>query len=60
MTNQLKAIRRKKTASMVLAAQAVKNGEADAIFSAGNTGALSLLANRRVCLLLDSSKHRTP
>lgn len=36
----VKAIRRKKEASMVLAAQAVKNGEADAIFSAGNTGAL--------------------
>lgn len=36
----VKAIRRKKTASMVLAAQAVKDGEADAIFSAGNTGAL--------------------
>ncbi|EGO6066421.1 phosphate acyltransferase PlsX [Enterococcus faecalis] len=36
----VKAIRRKKTASMVLAAQAVKNGKADAIFSAGNTGAL--------------------
>ena len=36
----VKAIRRKKTASMVLAAQVVKNGEADAIFSAGNTGAL--------------------
>ncbi|MEX1571485.1 phosphate acyltransferase PlsX [Enterococcus sp. C23] len=36
----VKAIRRKKTASMVLAAQAVKNWEADAIFSAGNTGAL--------------------
>lgn len=36
----VKAIRRKKQASMVLAAQAVKNGEADAIFSAGNTGAL--------------------
>ncbi|EGO8700498.1 phosphate acyltransferase PlsX [Enterococcus faecalis] len=36
----VKAIRRKKTASMVLAAQAVKNREADAIFSAGNTGAL--------------------
>lgn len=36
----VKAIRRKKTASMVLAAQAVKNGVADAIFSAGNTGAL--------------------
>ena len=36
----VEAIRRKKTASMVLAAQAVKNGEADAIFSAGNTGAL--------------------
>ena len=36
----VRAIRRKKQASMVLAAQAVKNGEADAIFSAGNTGAL--------------------
>lgn len=36
----VKAIRHKKQASMVLAAQAVKSGEADAIFSAGNTGAL--------------------
>lgn len=36
----VKAIRRKKQASMVLACQAVKNGEADAVFSAGNTGAL--------------------
>lgn len=36
----VKAIRRKKQASMVLASQAVKNGEADAVFSAGNTGAL--------------------
>ncbi|MBL1228344.1 phosphate acyltransferase PlsX [Enterococcus sp. BWB1-3] len=36
----VKAIRRKKNSSMVLAAQAVKNGEADAVFSAGNTGAL--------------------
>lgn len=36
----VKSIRRKKDASMVLAAYAVKNGEADAIFSAGNTGAL--------------------
>ena len=36
----VKSIRKKKQASMVLAAQAVKNGEADAIFSAGNTGAL--------------------
>lgn len=36
----VKAIRQKKQASMVLAAQAVKNGEADALFSAGNTGAL--------------------
>lgn len=36
----VKAIRRKKTASMVLAANAVKNGEADALVSAGNTGAL--------------------
>lgn len=36
----VKAIRRKKQASMVLAAQAVKEGRADAVFSAGNTGAL--------------------
>jgi len=36
----VKAIRRKKNSSMVLAANAVKNGEAEAIFSAGNTGAL--------------------
>ncbi|MBP2624270.1 phosphate acyltransferase PlsX [Streptococcus oricebi] len=35
-----KAIRKKKEASMVLAAKAVKNGEADAVLSAGNTGAL--------------------
>lgn len=35
-----KAIRRKKQASMVLAAQAVKEGRADAVLSAGNTGAL--------------------
>ncbi|MCI1285817.1 MAG: phosphate acyltransferase, partial [Pediococcus pentosaceus] len=34
----VKAVRRKKNSSMVLAAQAVKNGDADAIFSAGNTG----------------------
>lgn len=36
----VKAIRRKKQASMVLAAQAVKEGRADAILSSGNTGAL--------------------
>lgn len=36
----IKAVRRKKKASMVMAATAVKNKEADAIFSAGNTGAL--------------------
>lgn len=36
----VRAIRRKKQASMVLAAQAVKDGRADAILSAGNTGAL--------------------
>jgi glycerol-3-phosphate acyltransferase PlsX len=36
----IQAIRRKKTASMVLAATAVKNGKADALISAGNTGAL--------------------
>lgn len=36
----VKAIRRKKNASMVLATKAVKDGQADAILSAGNTGAL--------------------
>ncbi|WEV60703.1 phosphate acyltransferase PlsX [Streptococcaceae bacterium ESL0729] len=36
----VKAIRRKKDSSMVRAAQAVKDGEADALLSAGNTGAL--------------------
>lgn len=36
----VKAIRSKKEASMVLAFQAVKTKEADALFSAGNTGAL--------------------
>lgn len=35
-----KAIRKKKEASMVLAAKAVKEGRADAVLSAGNTGAL--------------------
>ena len=36
----VKAIRSKKDASMVVAAKAVKEGEADALFSCGNTGAL--------------------
>ncbi|KIL50435.1 phosphate acyltransferase [Jeotgalibacillus alimentarius] len=36
----VRAVRRKKNASMVLAAQAVKDQEADACVSAGNTGAL--------------------
>lgn len=36
----VRSIRRKKNASMVLAAHSVKNGENDALFSAGNTGAL--------------------
>ncbi|QNQ83867.1 phosphate acyltransferase PlsX [Lactobacillus sp. PV037] len=36
----VKAIRRKKDSSMVRAAQAVKEGQADAILSLGNTGAL--------------------
>lgn len=36
----VKAIRQKKEASMVLAARAVKEKEADAMISAGNTGAL--------------------
>lgn len=36
----VKAVRGKKQASMVLAAQAVKSGEADALFSLGSTGAL--------------------
>ncbi|GIO21932.1 phosphate acyltransferase PlsX [Oceanobacillus sp. J11TS1] len=36
----VKAVRRKKNASLVLMAKAVKEGEADACISAGNTGAL--------------------
>ncbi|WP_163653887.1 phosphate acyltransferase PlsX [Listeria sp. PSOL-1] len=36
----VRAVKRKKKASMVLAAQAVKDGIADACISAGNTGAL--------------------
>ncbi|KRN29640.1 fatty acid phospholipid synthesis protein PlsX [Lactobacillus selangorensis] len=36
----VKAIRSKKDASMVLAANAVKSGDADALFSLGSTGAL--------------------
>ncbi|GEO63619.1 phosphate acyltransferase PlsX [Companilactobacillus nantensis] len=36
----VKAIRAKKDASMVLAAKSVKDGENDALFSLGNTGAL--------------------
>lgn len=36
----VKSVRRKKQSSLVLAANAVKAGEADALFSAGNTGAL--------------------
>ncbi|MGG3942355.1 phosphate acyltransferase PlsX [Peribacillus psychrosaccharolyticus] len=36
----VRAVRRKKNASLVLAAQLVKEGEADACISAGNTGAL--------------------
>ena len=38
--NPVRAIRRNKSASMVLAAQSVKDKENDALFSAGNTGAL--------------------
>ena len=36
----VKAVRHKKDASMVVAARAVKEGQADALLSAGNTGAL--------------------
>ncbi|HEL2575671.1 TPA: phosphate acyltransferase PlsX [Streptococcus suis] len=36
----VRAIRRKKNSSMVLATHAVKDGQADAVLSAGNTGAL--------------------
>ncbi|KXT77261.1 phosphate acyltransferase PlsX [Streptococcus sp. DD13] len=36
----VRSIRKKKDASMVLAAHAVKDGEVDAMLSAGNTGAL--------------------
>ena len=39
MSRQKLSVRRK-NASMVLAAKAVKEGEADAVLSAGNTGAL--------------------
>ncbi|MDF7637789.1 phosphate acyltransferase PlsX [Leuconostocaceae bacterium ESL0958] len=36
----VKAVKQKKDSSLVQAAQAVANGEADAVFSAGNTGAI--------------------
>lgn len=36
----VRSVRRKKDASMVLAAHSVKDGDNDALFSAGNTGAL--------------------
>lgn len=36
----VKAVRRKKNSSMVMAGKLVKDGEADAMLSAGNTGAL--------------------
>ncbi|MGR3741665.1 phosphate acyltransferase PlsX [Companilactobacillus sp. DQM5] len=36
----VKAIRKKKNSSMVMAAKSVKDGENDALFSLGNTGAL--------------------
>ena len=39
-SDPVKAIRSKRNSSLVLAANAVKNGEADALISAGNTGAL--------------------
>ncbi|MCM3003808.1 phosphate acyltransferase PlsX [Priestia koreensis] len=40
MDEPVRAVRRKKNASMVLAAKQVADGEADACISAGNTGAL--------------------
>ena len=48
----VKAIRRKKNASMVLAAQAVKEGRADALLSAGNTGALLASGLLTICILM--------
>ncbi|WP_025728068.1 phosphate acyltransferase PlsX [Atopobacter phocae] len=36
----VRAVRRQKTSSLVLAAQSVKEGQSDALVSAGNTGAL--------------------
>ena len=36
----VRAVRSKRESSMVMAARAVRNGEADALISAGNTGAL--------------------
>ena len=38
------ALRREKTSSMRLAVEAVKNGEADCVVSAGNTGALMVIS----------------
>ncbi len=39
------ALRKKRDASLVVAAQMVKNGEADALVSAGNTGAVTAAAH---------------
>ncbi len=36
----VKAVRRKKSSSMVIAGQLVRDGQAEAMLSAGNTGAL--------------------
>ena len=48
----VRAVRRKKNSSMVVAAKLVKDGEADGCISAGNTGALmaaGLFVVGRIC-----------
>ncbi|VTU64032.1 fatty acid/phospholipid synthesis protein [Lactobacillus casei subsp. casei ATCC 393] [Lacticaseibacillus rhamnosus] len=54
----VRAIRRKKQASMVLAAQAVKQGEAAAMVSLGSTGALLAAGLFIICLLYTSPSPR--
>lgn len=46
-----KALEEKKNASIILASQLVKNGEADALISAGNTGATVLAAAQNLPII---------
>jgi glycerol-3-phosphate acyltransferase PlsX len=49
--NPVRAIRRKRDASMAVAIQTVCDGEAQAVVSAGNTGALTLLSKRKLGMI---------